>query len=110
MARSAVAGLALAFGLGCTGCFVFDEIDSGREVMKKHSGRGAKGAAAAEQPEPEAEEGPGLLARVKDFFAERREASRPQRDPDDEIVSCDLGDAVTFTYASDCLSRGGSVL
>jgi hypothetical protein len=110
MARSAVASLALALGLCCTGCFVFDEIDSGREIMKKHSGRGPKGAAKVEEAEPEADEGPGLLARVQNFFAERREPSAPQRDPDDQIVSCELEDAVTFTYASDCLSRGGSVL
>jgi hypothetical protein len=111
MARFTVASLALALWL-CTGCFVFDEIDSGREMMNKHSGRGTKGASGSTRtPEAEPdEEGPGLLARVQQFFAERREPSAPRRDPNDAIVSCELEDGVTFTYASDCLSRGGSVL
>jgi hypothetical protein len=110
MARLVLA-LALALGL-CTGCFVFDEIDSGREIMKKHSGRGPRGAAAAQAPAaaPAEDEGPGLLARVQQFIAERREESAPERDPDDSIVSCELEDGTTFTYESDCLSRGGEIL
>ena len=106
MARIAVAVLLVALGL-CTGCFVFDEIDQGRELMKKHSGRGAGAPAPAEPEEPE-EEGPGLIARVQQFIEDRRNPGPPERDPDDAIVTCDLEDGLTFTHQSDCQARGGS--
>jgi len=102
--------IALAFALAlCTGCFVFDEIDQGREEMKRHSGHGRRPPVAeAEAPEEEEEEGPGLIARVQAFFQEKTESSGPERDPDDGIVTCDLGDGLTFTHESDCLARGGT--
>ena len=108
MARIAVAVLSIALGL-CAGCFVFDEIDQGREEMRKHSGHNRPGSpAAVEEAEPEADEGPGLLARVQQFIQDRRESGPPERDPDDEIVTCDLQDGLTFTHQSDCLARGGT--
>ncbi len=107
MARRAVAVLSVALGL-CTGCFVFDEIDQGRELMKKHSGRNPRPAATAEPAAPDEDEGPGLLARVQQYLQDRRESSQAERDPQDEIVTCDLEDGLTFTYASDCLARGGT--
>jgi hypothetical protein len=123
MARSAVVALlSLAFGL-CTGCFVFDEIDQGREVMKKHSGASRRPAAAAapsppapaaaphatEAPEEEQEEGPGLFARLQQYLQDRRDSSSaPERDPEDGIVTCVTGDGLTFTHESDCLARGGT--
>jgi hypothetical protein len=36
--RAAAIALGLALCL-CTGCFIFDEIDQGRKLMKKHSGQ-----------------------------------------------------------------------
>ncbi|MCI0547612.1 MAG: hypothetical protein L0027_10045, partial [Candidatus Rokubacteria bacterium] len=92
MVRIAVAVLVVALGL-CTGCFVFDEMDQGREIMERHSGRNPRpdAPAAVEVEEPEAE-GPGLIARVQQFIQDRREPGPPERDPDDEIVTCDLQD------------------
>ena len=107
MARRAFAVVPLVLGL-CTGCFVFDEIDQGREVMKKHSGRQPHPTAAAEAEAPEADEGPGLLARVQQYLQDRRESSAPERDPGDEIVTCDHEDGLIFTHESDCLARGGT--
>ena len=108
MLRSSAIALSLALAL-CTGCFVFDEIDQGREEMRRHSGRQAHRAAAAEPEAPEEEdEGPGLIARVQAFFEEKTEDSAPERSPDDEIITCDLGESLTFTYESDCLARGGT--
>jgi len=111
MTRAAVVGLGLALCL-CTGCFVFDEIDQGREMMKKHSGQNP---GAVKKPEPEAEPDPsdagiGLLARVQQWIQDYREPAAPVRSADDQIVSCELPDGHTFTYESDCLSRGGAVL
>jgi hypothetical protein len=110
MARSAVLTLAVSLGL-CTGCFVLDEIDQGREVMKRHSGQnpGARQAAPAAVADPVEDEGPGLFARVQAFLQEQREGFAPERDPSDEIVTCELEDGLTFTYASDCRSHGGKI-
>ena len=111
MTRAAVVGLGLALCL-CTGCFVFDEIDQGRAIMKKHSGQnpGAKRAPEPEAEPEEADEGTGLLARVQQLIQDYREPDDPERSPDDDVVSCELEDGVTFTHESDCLSRGGVVL
>src|SRR5262245_52869599 len=106
MVRMAVAVLLLALGF-CTGCFVFDEIDQGRETMRAHSaGSSARGSPAdVEVEEPEEDEGPGLIARVQQFIQDRRNPGPPERDPNDEIVTCDLQDGgLTFTHESDCLA------
>ena len=111
MTRFAVVGLGLALCL-CTGCFVFDEIDQGRAIMKKHSGQNPQAKQAPEHaPEPEeTDAGTGLLARVQQLIQDYREPDAPERSPDDEVVSCELEHGVTFTHESDCLSRGGAVL
>ena len=108
-----LAPLALAALLALsTGCFVFDEIDKGQKIMEQHSGRGAHPPADAEPAVDEGsgeDEGQGLLARLQAFWEERRAGSEPERSPDDEIVTCELGGDTTFTYESDCLSRGGRI-
>ena len=111
MRRLGPFALVAALGLS-TGCFVFDEIDKGQQIMKQHSGHAAerKAAESAEEAAPvEEDEGPGLLARIQAFWEQRNEESAPERSPDDEIVTCDLGGDTTFTYQSDCLSRGGRI-
>ncbi len=109
MTRSLAIALGLALCL-CTGCFVFDEIDQGRELMKKHSGQNPdaiKNSDPVEEPE-ETGEGPGLLARAQQMFHDFREPGDPERPSDDEITRCELPHGLTFTYESDCLSRGGT--
>jgi hypothetical protein len=111
MRRLALIGLATALGLS-TGCFVFDEIDKGQAIMKQHSGRHPEREHAesdAAEAEEAADEGPGLLARVKAYWDEKRSPSEPERSDDDHIVTCELGDDTTLTYHSDCLSRGGRI-
>jgi hypothetical protein len=111
MSRLAPLALAAALALS-TGCFVFDEIDKGQEIMKQHSGSRAKPAsadadtAAAEEAD---EDAPGVFARIQAFWEKSREETEPERSPDDEIITCELGDDTTFTYESDCLSRGGRI-
>ena len=111
MRRFAPLALVAALALP-TGCFVFDEIDKGQKIMEKHSGRGAHHASEDEAPAPEAgeDEGPGLIARVKAFWEEARAEDEPERSADDSIITCELSDGgTTFTYESDCLSRGGEI-
>ena len=109
-----LAPLALAAALAlATGCFVFDEIDKGKQIMDQHSGRTKhvpQAAAAPEEADEAEDESPGLLARMKAFWEESRAEDEPERSADDGIITCELSDGgTTFTYESDCLSRGGQV-
>jgi hypothetical protein len=108
-----LAPLALAAALGLsTGCYVFDELDNGQKILKQYGGQtphAQPAAPAAEPAEEPKDEGPGLLARLEAFWEKKREAPEPQRSPDDGIVTCRLGGETTFTYRSDCLSRGGQI-
>ena len=112
MRRLGPLALAAALGLS-TGCFVFDEIDKGQQIMKQHSGHHPERQAPDSAPEgaepAQEDEGPGLLARIQAFWDQRHEKAEPERSPDDAIVTCDLGGDTTFTYQSDCLSRGGRI-
>jgi len=100
-----------------SGCYAFDEIDQGRAYMKKHSAGlrpdGVPATAAEASPgddEAELAAGPGLLARAKAFWDERTQPGPVERPEGDAIVGCELADSTTFTYESDCLSRGGRPL
>jgi hypothetical protein len=113
MRRIALAHLLAVLALA-PGCYALDEIDQGRAMMKKHSaGLRPEGVtprapeAAPQAAEAEEDAGPGLLARVQAFWAERTQRQPAERSPDDEIVHCELASGTTFTYESDCLSRGG---
>ncbi|TFG95538.1 MAG: hypothetical protein E4H11_04895 [Myxococcales bacterium] len=111
MTRATAVALGLALCLS-TGCFIFDEIDQGRELMKKHSGQNPD-AKKQSDPAPDGvatDEGPGLIARVQQMIQDYREPGDPERAPDDGIVRCDFEHGLTFTNESDCLSRGGSIL
>ena len=116
--RSRLIALGLVLGvLALSGCFVLDEIDSGQQVMKKHSPRvraeEAKKKQAPAAPAAE-EEGTGLLASVKGWWSEMRSPAkaegRPAWDPADVVVRCQLGNGTQFTRKSDCDVRGGRIL
>ncbi len=99
-------------GTGSPGCFVFDEIDSGQEVMRKHSSEGKKGAGKGDS------EGGSGLASLKQQGADRfgnlqervEEALRPQPHPDDIVVRCEIDGRPQFMRKFSCQSLGGRVL
>ena len=83
--RSRLIALGLVLGvLALSGCFVLDEIDSGQQVMKKHSPRvraeEAKKKQAPAAPAAE-EEGTGLLASVKGWWSEMRSPAKAEGRP-----------------------------
>ena len=109
----AALALALATSLA-TGCFVLDELDAGSDLLDQHAGRTP---GEAEPEAGEAEEGsPGLVARVKDWWAGLGEESGtgaapdsgPPPHPDDVLGTCDLGGGgLTFMRRFDCQRKGG---
>jgi len=103
------AALLLMAALLCSGCFIVDEIEEGREIMQAHS----------PNAEPEAEKaasGGGLTSarqRLAEYYAEQREkASKAGRsdDPADQAGRCRIRGSVFFLTRSDCQIRGGTFL
>ena len=95
----------------CQGCFVFDEIDAGMELMEQHSPK------KNEPKEPTriaassaAEEEPGFVERLREWYDARREAPPPERDPDDGVVRCNMRGVSKFMRKSECLLQGGDPL
>lgn len=113
MLRTLLASLLL---LGSTGCFVFDELEKGQEIMDAHTPkerREAEEAAAAAADAPDAEEGGGVAAmldRAKDWWRDTTEPAPVERAPEDVAVRCELAGGMQFMRKSDCLVRGGRVL
>lgn len=99
----------------CSGCFVADELDAGREILDQHSPKDAK-AKAEPEPEPEParpaparahSDEPGLLGSLLGMAQEQFEPEPPPPDPDDAPVRCWIGKREHFSTRRDCASRGG---
>jgi hypothetical protein len=108
MTRTLVAVAATAL---CSGCFVFEELDHGEEVMEQLGPGKRKEVADAEQPPATTSggSGPGMLERLKQWWNKAGERSPAPRDPSDRIVRCTQGGSVQFMRESDCQLRGGRV-
>jgi hypothetical protein len=94
----------------CWGCFVFDELDHGQEVMKQlgPGDHGTAKPAAEAAPSRAAEpEGPGVLERLEAWWDEATAPEPVGPDPDDEIVACRVDGSTHFMRESDCQLRGG---
>lgn len=109
--------LLLVLWLG-SGCFVFDELERGEEILDKHASRERREAQSRKQhaadAEAAAESESSLIAdlgdQVRTWWSERNEPKAPERDPDDVVVRCELRGQARFTRKFDCLSQGGRVL
>ncbi len=99
-----------------SGCFVWDEIEAGQELMDQHRPARAKAEEDAAEQHPSEDSAPGLVAKVKDWWsglgsesdqATQRDSGPPPH-PDDVLGTCDLGGSLTFMRKFDCQRRGGS--
>jgi hypothetical protein len=97
MARSFVLLLICLF---TSGCFVFDELDAGNEILDQNfSSKKAEPAPAEKSAAPQAGAG---------WWANAKSLSGPPSDPgNDPAVSCTVGGSTRFMRKSDCLSQGG---
>ncbi len=100
-------GLALALlALPASGCFVFEELDSGANFMNKTPAKEAPTASRSRRPEPSGEktEWPTLTEWWKKA---RTIASGPKNE---SIVRCRLGGSESFMDRGQCLTSGGEAL
>jgi hypothetical protein len=112
MARLRAALLVLLILPPCAGCFVFDELDKGQEIMEQLGPGKAKkkkeeAATAAPASPSTARRGPGAMDRLKGWWRQATEPAPAPPDPNDKIVSCTLGGSTQFMRKSDCELRGG---
>jgi len=99
--------LVLASAL-CSGCFVFDEIEQGQEIMAAHSPNSgaAKDASGGSSESPKT-----AREKLAEYYAKQRAraASAPKSDdPGDAVGSCRIRGSVQFLRRADCKLRGGT--
>jgi len=95
-----------------SGCFVFEELDKGMEIMESHTPADKKkpATAGAGGAEGEAAEAPPTYQQAVSSWFEG--AHTLSKSPDEEagenpMVSCRHGGRTFFSRRSDCLARGG---
>jgi len=101
----------------CQGCFVFDELQKGEEIMAQHSPKAREKPEAQEEasaargsPGTGAKQQEGMLERLQLWWQKKREPAPPERDPADVVVRCQIGGSMQFTRKSDCTLRGGRAI
>ena len=108
--------LLLVICLFASGCFVFDEIDSGKAIMEKNSpkpkagGPNAKAGSAQAKAIAKAKAGSPRQKGGKDWWATAKSIDAPTDvDPADAStpVSCEVRGSTRFMRRGDCLSQGG---
>ena len=99
-----------------SGCFVLDEIDAGMEIMEAHTPQDQKKKKNVD-PATGLQRGGGgghlgARKRLSDYYAEQRAKAAPRstsKDPEDQMVRCEIAGATHFTRRRDCNVRGGRV-
>jgi len=95
---------AVALLLACllsSGCFVLDELDSGKKIMDQNSAKPAAAPAPKAGPTPQ-KAGAGSAANAKAL------SGRPDDDDGrNPVVACHVGSSTRFMHRQDCLSQGG---
>jgi len=97
----------LVFG---SGCFVFDELDAGMEIMESHTPADKKKAKQAGQ-KAEGEKPPTYQESLQAWWGEAKSinvSKEARLAEDDPMVPCKHQGKTVFTRRSDCVARGGS--
>jgi hypothetical protein len=105
--------LPLLASLALSGCFVFDEIQRGIDLMDEHSAVGsAKKAEPTEAKRSDETEAnlPEYQAKLAKWWNSALEEEPLAADPDNGIVRCNVRGKVSFTRKFDCKLRGGRPL
>jgi len=103
----------LLVAVASSGCFVFDEIEKGQEIMATHSPKGSGGGSSGGDGTDEAKTPRERLAEyyaAQRSKAKARAAKNKNEDPGDAVGSCKKGGNTHFTRRSDCELQGGTFL
>jgi len=110
----------LLSALWFSGCFVADEIRHGDALIEQHSvgwrnkrqemqhaEEEATTAEAETQSRQNRNTGPGVKDKLADWWHENVDEEPAKVDPEDKIVSCEIGGKLQFLRKSDCELRRG---
>jgi hypothetical protein len=110
----------LLSSLWLSGCFIADEIRKGDALIEQHSvgwREKKKGVQKAEEESAKAEAdtqsrrarnaGPGVKDKLSDWWRETVDEEPVKSNPNDKIVSCNIGGKQQFLRESDCQLRRG---
>jgi hypothetical protein len=98
--------LVLLAGL-ISGCFVFEEIDKGMEIMEAHTPAANKKKQEEAAPGADGEKPPTYAEKVGGWFENARSIAPGESHSGEPLVSCRTGGKTLFTKRADCLARGG---
>lgn len=108
----ALALLALLLSpISLSGCFVFDEIDKGMEIMDAHTPAANKKKQKEEVEAAQGEKPPTYQQAVESWWKDAKSLSLAPGDAeasDDPVVPCTHEGKQVFTKQSDCIARGGT--
>jgi hypothetical protein len=95
----------------CSGCYVWDELGKGEEIMDQHfsnSGKNQHKTEAQQRAEQRKAEVPTPREKMAEWW-EKAKTLGPlaEQEGDDGIVYCDLGQESRFVRRSDCATLGG---
>ena len=106
--------LPLLASLALSGCFVFEEIQNGIDLMEEHSpaanAKRAQEAEEAESPSVTESELPQMKEKLAKWWRSVLEEEPPPPDPSDGIARCEVGGKVRFMRKSDFKLRGGRLV
>ena len=97
----------LLFGAGC---FAFDELDAGMEIMEAHSPKNRKDKKKSAQ-QAEGEKPPTYQQVVQSWWKDAKTLSVSPGDreaSDDPMIPCAHAGKTVYTRRSDCVARGGN--
>ena len=110
----------LLSSLWISGCFVAEEIRQGDALIEQHSvgwREKQKGVQQDEEESAKAEAetqsrrarnaGPGVKDKLSDWWHETVDEEPVKTNPDDKLVSCEIGGKLQFIRKSDCQVRRG---
>ncbi len=95
------------FSCLCFGCFVFDEIDAGMDILEQHSPKDDESETAARSGESRSKS--KSPRRESDGWWKRARSLAPgtSSEAKSDIVRCQIDGAVHYTSKSNCRLRGG---
>ncbi len=110
----------LLSALWLSGCFVADEIRQGDALIDQHSVGWREKKKSMKRAEEETEKaeaeaqnlkarntGPGVKDKLSDWWRETVDEEPVKSNPNDKIVSCNIGGRQQFLRESDCQLRRG---
>lgn len=109
--RALMLALTLVLSAPLYGCWVIDELDSGKQILDEHSAKGSEEKAAEKGKAGAAATAAGGKDAVDTYFRNEAEDGTTKTftpgSMSEGIVACKLGGSTQFMTRENCAARGG---